>query len=350
MGATLLLAAWVGTAAQAAGPDLSPAAVARAGAARVAPSPEPNAAPSAAGASEDGTPTPAGEAPAGGAAPSPSGDAYWSRAATVPGPSLGDDLRYPDTNLLFRFGHDLVAIPSGILRWSGEDWGVFTAWATPVLLLMLGPSPSWDAQLQFWLRDTLPQDRFRLWNTHNDVIMWSAIWMAIAGTLGVGWFGDLPDLVETVSLMLEAFALAQVGQWIFKLPLGREGPKNGDGLGLIKGPAAAWAMIPAGTPSGHAATLYAMMGVVMVYWDNPWVTAALHVFGAFFSTMLVVDDYHFLSDVIWGASMGWYFGQWVVRHRSSRFGYAGAEPVRLTLMPTVDPEGGRYALTLSVRF
>jgi hypothetical protein len=64
---------------------------------------------------------------------------------------------------------------------------------------------------------------------------------------------------------------------------------------------------------------------------------------------MLIDDYHFLSDILWGAAEGYATGQWVVRHRSTHFhdespGY----PVRV--VPVVDLKNGAAALAVGMAF
>jgi membrane-associated phospholipid phosphatase len=250
-------------------------------------------------------------------------------------PFLGEGLRYPSANLLTRFVADLPAIPMNIGYWSGGDIALVTGVTLGVGLLMVPFNPSVDVRIQEWSHRTFG-DRHRgfvLWTIPGDIAIWGTIWGATLGALGYGVLADVPELRETVSLMVEGFALAQVYQLAFKLALGREGPMNGSGQGVIHGPAASLSLFPAGTPSGHAATLYGMLGVLCEYWRQPALTAALHVFGLFFAATIVIDDYHFVSDVLWGATMGYFLGRWVVHHRSSRFRYVGLEAVHVSLAP-----------------
>jgi hypothetical protein len=248
---------------------------------------------------------------------------------------LGDQLRYPKATLPARFLADLPAIPVSLLSWQPADVAVLGGVTLAVVGLMVPMGPSLDVRLQQWSHRTFGRrtERFTLWTVQGDLLIWGSIWGATLGSLGYGWLADAPAPRETVSLMVEAFGLAQLYQLVFKLALGREGPMNGEGQGLIRGPAASLPLFPAGTPSGHVATLYAMVGVLVEYWQVPALTAALHVFGVAFAATIVMDDYHFVSDVLWGGALGYFLGRWVVHHRSSRYRQVGVEEVRVALTP-----------------
>jgi len=131
-----------------------------------------------------------------------------------------------------------------------------------------------------------------------------------------------------------------------KLLVGREGPNDGVGHGRVLGPTAGWRLFPAGTPSGHAATLYSMIGVLSAYFARPWLSAVLQVIGAVFCGTLLIDDYDFLSDLLWGAALGQAVGEWVVKNRSSR----PLQPWHLSLTPVVDLRGGAVAVSVMARF
>ncbi len=180
--------------------------------------------------------------------------------------------------------------------------------------------------------------------------MWGGIWTVPAAALAYGWLTDDAALLESVSLMLEAFSMAQVWQVGIKLALGREGPRDGEGLGEFHGPPGFFRLFPAGTPSGHSAALYAMIGAASAYWDQPMLDVAMHLFGLAFCVTLVTDDYHFVSDVLWGAAMGYYTGRWVVRNRSTHYRFDAGALVPATVVPVVAPNSGSYGLALGWAF
>lgn len=274
---------------------------------------------------------------------------------------LGEDWRWqPQTfheqgflrvvgGTFLRFFADVLAIPANVVNWSAQDFALFTAIAGPTIGFMIGPVPL-DSQVQFKVREIFGyrDSRFQVWTPIGDVMIWTFVWGLTVGALLKGWFGDQPELVEMVALMIEAFGLGQIFQLVPKLLLGREGPKNGEGLAVIYGPSRGFALFPAGTPSGHASTLYALMGVVSAYWQSPWLTAALQLFGLAFCSAMLVDDYHFVSDIWWGAAMGWALGEWVVRHRSSRYRYVEGTPVRV--LPLVEPKTGAVGAMVGFSF
>ena len=271
-----------------------------------------------------------------------------------PGLLLGERYRYPRLVLPLRFAADLVAIPASVARWETRDFEILALYTGAVAALMTPSTPSPalspDARLQRWVNQTLGPDRFRIWTRTGDMLVWTGIWTVASSTLLYSWLAGDPALAESFSLMLEAFGVAQIYQVGIKLILGREGPNDGDARGLMHGPAGFFRLFPAGTPSGHAASLYAMIGAVSAYWNLPWLEVAMQTFGLAFCVSVVTDNYHFISDVVWGAAMGYYLGRWVVRHRSTRYRYEKDALVPVAVAPLIAPASGTYGLSLTWRF
>lgn len=260
-----------------------------------------------------------------------------------PGLFLGDEYRYGNMMLPLRVLTDLAAIPAGMARWEGQDWAAFSLVTITTASLMMPFDFPLDARIQHRLHEWLGPDHFRVWTPLGDVLVNGAIYGSMAGILAYGLLKDDARAVQLVSLSAEAFAVTQAFHLTFKLLLGREGPRNGDGLGQIFGPSASFSLFPAGTPSGHTASLYALLGVATAYLDNLPLSLALHVFGLAFAATIIMDDYHFLSDVIWGGAMGFAIGQWVVHHRANSSVSHGKSKPLFMVVPMVSPRGSGLA-------
>lgn len=273
----------------------------------------------------------------------PSDDGFW----------LGDRYRYGRAGLLERTARDLVAIPANIVRWDGTDWGVFLSLTTIVGGMMVPFENSPDVYFQRASREHLGEWRNYTWGPVTDGVVWGGIFVAMGSTFLVGHFNDRPELLEATSLLSEAFLLGQISQFVLKFALGREGPENGDGTGRILGPAHFFRLFPSGTPSGHASTFFALMGALNTYVDDWRLTAAMVPVGLLFAFTLVISEYHFASDVVWGATMGYALGSWVVRHRRANrtLPRKGEQDLwQWLVMPTVDHRTGAVGGALTVVF
>ena len=252
-------------------------------------------------------------------------------------PFQGPQYRYDHLNLFGRIGTDLIAIPAGIGEWDAADWSKFGAVTVPTVALMWPGDPSLDVQIQTWVVDnqTPAWNAFfpRLKNTEMSVGT-----LAYVGLFwGLGWITGDSTILELASLSSEALTVAQAYHISMKILLGREGPAQEDRLGLVHGPTTRF--YPAGTPSGHATTTGALASVFAEYFDN-WAVSTLAIAGTtYVSASLIYNDQHFASDVIWGASMGWAVGTWVVRHRSSRFRNTKEGIQRVHVLPLAVPNG-----------
>lgn len=249
----------------------------------------------------------------------------------------GPRYRYNELNVFARIGADLVAIPAGVGQWDAADWSKFGAVVVPTVALMWPGDPSLDVQIQRWVQDqqTPGWDVFFPWLENTAMSVGTLIY--VGAFWGIGWITGDDTILELASLSSEALTVTQTYHVTMKILLGREGPLLSNREGLIHGPTTRF--YPSGTPSGHAATTGALLGVLSEYFDNWAVSAAAIAGTTYVSASLVYNDQHFVSDVVWGASMGWSVGAWVVRHRSTRYRDTDDGVQRITIMPMAFPSG-----------
>ena len=258
---------------------------------------------------------------------------------------VGESWRYRSSNLLgdllVRTAADLVAIPSGMPWWGAGEWTAFTAVVGSTVGLSVG-RPSLDIAFHQLLQEGfLSGNDFAIWGMTGDLVIWGLVGAATVGLLVGGLVKKNDRATQTAVLMIEAFAVAQLYHNVIKLLSGRAGPKRPELEGYYFGPSEGYKLWPEGTPSGHMASMYAMLSVLMYSIDHPAVWVGLNLFALCFGAALVGDDYHWVSDVILGGAMGFAVGRWVVRHRSSWYVYGeGEEPVTVSLVPMILPGSG----------
>ncbi len=241
---------------------------------------------------------------------------------------LGDRYRWERMNVVSRVLHDVVAIPANVGRWDGGDWAQLALWTGAVAVPWFAGEPSYDVQLDRWLRRDGNPAVPTVWNDWSQPVLWGSI---AVGGFGTWWWASATgrdDVAQGMSLMGEALAVTQVYHLTFKLLVGRDGPRDGDGTGAVKGPANAIAVYPGGTPSGHAGTLFSLTSAGFAYFRPPaWAQAIGYLAVGSLAAFHVVEHRHFLSETVAGAAMGWYVGRWVVRHRASwRYGERDRAP------------------------
>jgi undecaprenyl-diphosphatase len=263
--------------------------------------------------------------------------------------------------LVTRSFADLLSIPSSFLNYDALEWTALAmSFAVTVAMLIDIDGRSLDARLQDALHTargincTHPPTEsqvcpapvpggFHLWSPVSNVIIVGVQVAVPVGLLLAGALGNQPALLESSTLAIEAWSVAQLYHVILKLLSGREGVLWNTGAGTFHGPTAKY--FADGFPSGHAASLFALIGAYSTYFDKPWLHAVLLGVGTVLAVGLVLDDYHYAAETVFGAAMGYFIGRWVVRYRSSRFAWdAGGFPVRLeAVVPTMTSAGGGVA-------
>ena len=251
-----------------------------------------------------------------------------------PGPFLGKRYRYDRMEVFERTAYDLVAIPAGVADWRTEQWAVFSGVMVPTFALMAPAGPSPDVRLDRWFQREFDPWFPDIWAMEYQIPFWTTVAVGGFGTWGIAAATDNDRLAQSMSLMGESVAVSQVYHLSLKLMTGREGPRDEQGLGLFHGPPGFFDYFPSGTPSGHFSTLYAMWGAAQRYWQFPvgWDVTGHVLLGSLASTH-VITHRHYLSDIIAGSAMGYAIGQWVVRHRSTRYQYREGRAVRITILP-----------------
>jgi membrane-associated phospholipid phosphatase len=241
---------------------------------------------------------------------------------------LGEGYRWARMNVVSRVLRDVVAIPANVGAWDGEDWAHLALWTGAVAVPWFAGDPSLDVRLDRWAAREVSSDGPTVWNDAMQPTLWASI--AVGGFGAWAWASATgnDDVAQGMSLMGEALAVTQVYHLTLKLLVGRDGPRDGDHTGRVKGPANAIAVYPGGTPSGHAATLFSLTSAGFAYFRPPaWAQAIGYAGIGSLIAFHVLDNRHFLSEAIAGASLGWYVGRWVVRHRASwRYGERAREP------------------------
>lgn len=263
--------------------------------------------------------------------------------------------------LVTRSFADLVAIPSSFANSDALEWTALTlSLAVTVGMLVDVDGRSLDARLQDGLHawrgvncahapaessvcPTSTPSAFHVWTPVTNVIYVSVEVATPVSLLLAGALSGHRALLESSTLAIEAWSVAQLYHLVLKLLSGREGVVWRSGAGTFHGPSAKY--FPDGFPSGHAASLFALIGAYSTYFDQPWLHVALLGVGTVLAVGLVLDDYHFASEVLFGAALGYFVGRWVVRYRSTRFAWAPAgHPVRLdAVVPLVRDGGGGVA-------
>ncbi len=253
-------------------------------------------------------------------------------------------LRWDRASLPERIGMDLVGMPLNVAWWDSTDWTFALLLGGATVGLMTQPQDSLDASIQRRIGSVRNggTDLAFPYVTSLELAAGAATWVGAAALLGE--LADNDSLREYGSLTAEALIVTHAWHVTTKLMMGREDPDHGNGDGLVYGPQRGTEFFPSGTPSGHAATVCTMAAVAVGHFDNAAARTAGFAACAYTGASLIYNDQHFLSDVLWGAAMGYAIGDWVVRHRSTRYASLARRPGprhEFYLLPFgTDPETG----------
>ena len=278
-------------------------------------------------------------------------------AVAARGIGTGDAARYQNTpgwhGLVQRTALDVVGIPTSAGTFSATDWTLIggTLAATALLSFPL-EGGSLDVRALRRIREWLGPAHLRIWSHSRDVFIYAGIALATGGLFAYGLITKQPAYVESATLMLESFAVSEVFHLVLKLATGRQCIFDGRGLGLYEGPAGSLKHFPCGTPSGHVASIMALVGTLTRFWQSPILDVVLGAIVLFFSATIVADDYHYLSEVLIGAAMGYGIGRWVTDQRSSQYRDTpdGASVVAVRGKPSVWTSSDGSPPTFSFRF
>jgi PAP2 superfamily len=264
---------------------------------------------------------------------------------------LGPEYRWAEMPVVKRVIYDVVAIPANVPRWSAGDFLTLGFWGGTVAALAYPAAPSLDVRIDRWSHEHVSKENPVVWTGPMQATLWSTLAVGALGTWGWAAATDHREIAQGMSLMGESVAVFQVYHLTSKMLLGRDGPEDGDGQGTFRGPANALRVYPAGMPSGHSGTIYSIASSGLAYFDPPvWVHVLAHVVAGGIVAAHVIDHRHFASESLAGAVMGWYTGQWVVRHRASRLEESpsvgrGAGP-RVVLAPLAGVGASGVALSV----
>ncbi len=285
--------------------------------------------------------------------------ALWPGFAHAEGLGLGEGTRWPDRNIFERVGLDVLALPvDAATSWELSDWATFAAVGGAVGMMMFAGDVSPDVRFDRWTAQHLDPHLPDVWAPSMQAVLWPSLAVGVLATWHHGWRSGNDHLAQGMSLMAEAVAVSQVYHLGLKLLIGREGPGDGSGLGRVLGPSASLGLYPAGTPSGHAATLFSLLGAGLSYFDPPvWAQVTAFTATSVLIGFHVLNHRHFASESLWGAALGYSVGRWVVQNRAAPArgaesvitdGKATSPPRKVTVAPLAVPEGG--GLGLSGRF
>ncbi|QDU62452.1 PAP2 superfamily protein [Planctomycetes bacterium Pan216] len=230
---------------------------------------------------------------------------------TCPSPRLRDDLRaYPHS--LWEDTKSIVTLKNGLLLGAGGGLAAYSA-------------NNWDAEVR---QNTA--DHARRWGGFNnvfDVIGHPGTQAGIGATLyGTSLITDNVPQHEFSCAWLSSLIITDASVAVLKSAWNTRRPDGGSG----------------GFPSGHTASSFASAAVIEEY-HGPWIGLGAYTVAGLVSWQRIDGRKHDLSDVIFGAVLGYVVGKSVAKGHLQRH-------ESLCLQPYVDHEQGVSGLAIEGRF
>jgi membrane-associated phospholipid phosphatase len=105
---------------------------------------------------------------------------------------------------------------------------------------------------------------------------------------------------------------------VLKVATWRERPLEGDGSGRFWKGSGPWAS-GGSFPSGHSIQIWTVASVIAHEYPHPWIVpAASYSVASAVMAARFTERQHFASDVVAGAAIGWFIGDYVYRNHHNR--------------------------------
>ncbi|HSP86525.1 MAG TPA: phosphatase PAP2 family protein [Ignavibacteriaceae bacterium] len=129
-------------------------------------------------------------------------------------------------------------------------------------------------------------------------------------TYAAGLLFKQDDIRITGRLLFESLTISGVGIIAIRYLAGRERPYYDKGEWAFKGFQTSNEF--QSFPSGHTSVAFALSTVLAERIDNFWARLGFYGMATLTATARVINNQHFLSDVVWGALLGFGAGMYVV--------------------------------------
>jgi membrane-associated phospholipid phosphatase len=149
---------------------------------------------------------------------------------------------------------------------------------------------------------------------------------AISGLYAYSLLHDDVEAHELSKSLFNAVAISQIGTTALKFAANTTRP-NGD---------------PYGWPSGHTSSSFAFAAVLEEYY-GPWIGLPAYALAGLVAWERIDDREHDLSDIVFGAALGYVIGRTVANEHEARIG-------GMQLEPYSDPTTGSSGIALERRF
>jgi membrane-associated phospholipid phosphatase len=218
------------------------------------------------------------------------------------------------------------------LHFSTSDW-LFTAGAIGTTFLLISIDETVKNKIG---RNTIKSINKDFWDIPTTYgITPYAIAFSLS-TYTIGLFLREEDIRITGRLLCESLLISGAGIMVVRYLAGRVRPYYETGAWDFRG-------LQIGNefqsfPSGHTSVAFALSTVLAERIDNNWARLAFYGMASLTAYARVINNQHFLSDVVWGALLGFGTGIYVVNKEEGR------SENKFSIQPYLNGIGMRYNL------
>jgi len=159
--------------------------------------------------------------------------------------------------------------------------------------------------------------------------------------VGYGLLYEKQKPVQTVKLMIKSWAITSLITSAMKISIGRHRPYLNHGPKKFELFKFSTNVSRMSFPSGHTASIFALMTVVAQQYDEPWIKYSAYSFATSVAFQRMLYRKHWASDVIVGGLIGYLVGRKVVIEHNERM-------QRYSFQPFF--EDARLGVGLNVKF
>jgi len=242
------------------------------------------------------------------------------------------DIMISDAEIFFIDGISYFTYPIGM---SGKEWLTTAGIGAGIYLSIQN-----DKNVRNWIDTDVNQFDDNFWRAfeHYGVIEYAEI--GAIGTYAVGLFGNHGGTRKLGRMMFQSLSYSGLTAMFIRMIAGRKRPpltsNHTDFIGFTSNNRFQ------SFPSGHTTVAFAFSTVLAEYFDSPWSRIGFYGLAGLAATERIINNEHWLTDVILGALIGIAGGVHVINEESKREN--NSPKSKLTISPSFNGINFRYRL------
>ncbi|MFC4221393.1 phosphatase PAP2 family protein [Flagellimonas marina] len=224
--------------------------------------------------------------------------------------TLWNDFTYDVGNIFGGVGYSY----SRPFHWKGNDWANFGYLAGGTLLLFTVDEEvnHWKNGFQEDIPDFVIDYGHEYGSPENNYMLTGGVYLA-------GLFTKNEKLRRTGVLLIASATAGGFLQQVSKRIIGRARPKSGAGSATFDPFHLDRVYDYDSFPSGHAMLAFSNAYAIAKQFKSPWVKAGLYTVGSIPGLVRVVDDFHWVSDVVFSTVLSIFIVESIDRYLDSKY-------------------------------